>query len=125
MSVSIYYTATRKQKLTSPEQALITQLIENYSVDKEIEEYLNTGQGYNWTSFYVYDSKSPTEPDVIFEGSTQLPSNSAEAMFDGVTHWASLLSNIRNVVKGADWHVHVDDHDLTWDEKALEYDITK
>jgi hypothetical protein len=76
MSTSIYYTAKRKQKLTPAEQDSIDQLLERYSVDDEIEEYLRTGEGYNWTSFYIYDSESPSEPDVIFEGSTGLPDNS-------------------------------------------------
>lgn len=125
MSVSIYYTAKRKQKLTEAEQEAINQLMERYSVDEEIEEYVKTGEGHNWTSFYVYDPKIPTAPDVIFEGATELPDNSEEAMFDAVDHWASLLTDIRNVIEGAEWHVHVDDHVLMWDEKNSEYDITK
>ncbi|MGD6843145.1 hypothetical protein ACQCVH_11575 [Bacillus infantis] len=125
MSASIYYTAKRKQKLTQAEQDSIDQLLERYSVDDEIEEYLRTEEGHNWTSFYIYDPESPSEPDVIFEGSTELPDNSEDAMFDGVDHWASLLADIRNVLEGAEWHVHVDDHILIWDEKNLEYDLTK
>ena len=125
MSASIYYTAKRKQKLTQSEQESINKLIERYSVDQEIEEYLNTGEGHNWTSFDVYDPETLTEPDVIFEGSTELPNNSSDAMFDGVDHWASLLSDIRNVIEDAEWHVHVDDHVLVWDQEKLEYDLTK
>lgn len=125
MSVSIYYTAKRKEVLTQAEKEEISQLVERYSVDEEIEEYLKTGDGHNWASFSIYDPNNPTEPEVIFEGSTELPDNSESAMFDGVDHWASLLSDIRNVIKGAEWHVHVDDHVLVWDEEELEYDITK
>ncbi|MEK4520618.1 hypothetical protein MKX96_03050 [Psychrobacillus sp. FSL W7-1493] len=125
MSVSIYYTAKRKQKLTHTEQEAINQLLEKYSVDEEIDEYLKTGEGHNWTSFTIYDSKNPTAYDVIFEGSTELPNNSEYAMFDGVDHWASLLADIRNVIDGAEWDVHVDDHNLVWDEESLEYDLTK
>ncbi|WP_102272797.1 hypothetical protein [Cytobacillus massiliigabonensis] len=124
MSSSIYYTATRKQKLTQAEQDAINQLMERYSVDEEIEEYLKSGVGHNWTSFYIYDPKNLIDPDVIFEGSTELPDNSENAIFDGVDHWASLLADIRNGIEGAEWHVHVDDHDLVWDEEKLEYDLT-
>lgn len=125
MSVSIYYTATRKQKLTKEEQEAINQFIIDYSVDEEIEKYINTGEGYNWTSFYVYDNEDPTEADVIFEGATQLPDNSEDAMWEGIQHWSALLSQIRSVVPGAKWHVHVDDHELVWDEEHLEYDLSK
>lgn len=125
MSVSIYYTAKRNQKLTKTEQEGINKFIERYSVDEEIEEYLKTGKGHNWTSFDIYERENPAEADVIFEGSTQLPGNSADAMFDGVDHWASLLADIRNVIEGASWHVHVDDHVLVWNEENLEYDLSK
>lgn len=125
MSVSIFYTARRQQKLTHAEQAAINQLIEKYSVDEEIAEYLKTGKGHNWASFSIYDLETQTVSDVILEGSTELPDNSKYAMFDGLEHWASLLTDIRNVLEDAVWHVHVDDHDLVWDGENLEYDITK
>jgi hypothetical protein len=125
MSVSIYYTAQRKQKFTDDEQEAINKLIADYSVDEEIEKYIRTGKGYNWTSFYVYDSENPTEENVIFEGSTQLPDNSEEAMWEGVQHWSSLLSQIRCVISDAEWHVHIDDHVLLWDDEYLEYDLSK
>lgn len=114
MIISIYYTAKRKQKLTHTEQEAINHLLEKYSVDEEIDEYLKTGEGHNWTSFSIYDPKNPTASDVIFEGATELPNNSEYAMFDGADHWAWLLEDIRNVIDGAEW-----------DEENLEYDITK
>ncbi|GKV56649.1 hypothetical protein NCCP2222_25960 [Sporosarcina sp. NCCP-2222] len=125
MSVSIYYTARRTQKITQAEQEAINQLLVRYSVDEEMDEYVNGGEGHNWASFSIYDPKNPTEPDVIFEGSTELPNNSEDAIFDGVDHWASLLADIRNVLKGAEWHVHIDDHDLVWDEEKFDYDLYK
>ena len=125
MSVSIYYTAQRKQKLTDDEQEVIHKLILDYSVDQKVEKYISTGEGYNWTSFYVYDPENPTEENVIFEGSTQLPDISEEAMWEGVQHWSALLSQIRCVIWDAEWHVHIDDHVLLWDEEYLEYDLSK
>ncbi|WP_369903281.1 hypothetical protein [Bacillus manliponensis] len=44
---------------------------------------------------------------------------------EGVQHWTALLSKIRCVILGAQWHVHVDDHVLEWDENYLEYDLSK
>ncbi|MBU8881371.1 hypothetical protein BGM26_20845 [Bacillus sp. FJAT-29790] len=125
MGVSIYYTAKRKYNLSKAELEIINKLIERYSVNEEIEEYLKTGEGHNWASFDVYDTEKPTEADVIFEGSTQLPDNSADAMFDGVDHWTSLLADIRNVIEDAEWYVNVDDHVFVWNQEKLEYDLTK
>ncbi|PGZ95425.1 hypothetical protein COE51_20355 [Bacillus pseudomycoides] len=125
MSVSIYYSANRKQKLTSTEQEAIDKLILEYSVDKEIEKYNNTGEGYNWEDFTVYNQENQVEDDIIFEGSTRLPDNSDDAIWEGVQHWTALLSQIRCVILGAEWHVHVDDHVLVWDEEYLEYDLSK
>jgi hypothetical protein len=125
MSTSIYYIARRGQPLTEEEQQAIDNLIKEYSVEKEISEYLESGKGFNWESFCVYDPENPTESDIIFEGSTKLPDNSKEAMWEGVQHWSLLLSAIRCALPDAKWHVHVDDHDLTWDEQYSEYDLSK
>jgi hypothetical protein len=125
MSISIYYTATRSASLSADERAVIDALIEEFSVDDEIQEYLNTRQGLNWESFCVYDPNDPTEAGVIFEGATKLPDNSDVAIWRGLEHWSRLLSRIRRAVPGARWHVHVDDNDLVWDDSAAEYDLSQ
>lgn len=125
MSVSIYYTASRKQKLTTTEQEAIDKIISEYSVYREIEKYNNTGEGYNWEGFTVYNQEKQMEDDIIFEGSTRLPDNSDDAIWEGVQHWTALLSQIRCFILDAEWHVHVDDHVLVWDEEYLEYDLSK
>ncbi|AEV68230.1 hypothetical protein [Acetivibrio clariflavus] len=124
MSVSIYYTARRNKPLTKEEQQAIDSLIKEYSVEKEISEYLETGKGFNWEPFCVY-GPDPSEPDIIFEGSTRLPDNSKEAIWEGLQHWSLLLSAIRCVIPDAKWNVHVNDHELIWDEEYSEYDLSK
>ncbi|MEH6852741.1 hypothetical protein, partial [Bacillus pseudomycoides] len=110
MSVSIYYSANRKQKLTTVEQEAIDKLILEYSVDKEIEKYHNTGEGYDWEGFTVYNQENLMEDDEIFAGSTRLPANRDDALWEGFQHWNALLSQIRSVILDAEWHVNVDDH---------------
>ena len=125
MSISIYYTAKRAHSITPAEGAAIDSLLEEFSVDNEIEDRLRTGQGLNWESFCVYDPADPTEPGVIFEGATKLPDNCDDAVLRGLDHWSRLLSRIRRAVPGAAWHVNVDDNDLVWDDVAGEYDLSQ
>ena len=122
MSVSIYYTARREQKLSEAESEAVKRLIDSYGIESQLAEREQTGEGYNWESFCVYDSSDPTEPDVVFEGATKLPDNSKEAMWAGLQHWCSLLTAIRRTLAGATWQVQVDDHEIVWDDELGEYD---
>lgn len=122
MSISFYYTATRPTPLTDVESSAIDSIVEEFSVDDQIQTYLNSGDGLNWESFCVFDRVNPTAPDAIFEGATKLPDNSEDAMWVGVQHWCKAISAIRRVLHDAEWDVRVDDHDMQWDESALEYD---
>ncbi|MGG3504884.1 hypothetical protein ABES58_05300 [Paenibacillus lautus] len=111
MAISIYYSAKRKELLTDVERDLIKKLISEYSV--------------HWTSFDVYDLKDSSDPEIIFEGSTQLPDIMDDAIWEGVQHWTALLSQIRCTVLNTEWYVAVEDHVLEWDEEYLEYDLSK
>jgi hypothetical protein len=122
MSISIYYTAYRKNPLTPEERVFVNELVGRYAIEDQIIERERTGEGYNWTSFCVYDPTDATELGVIFEGATQLPDNSEDAVWQGLQHWCQLLSEIRQAVHGASWRVSVDDHEILWDEKLGEYD---
>lgn len=123
MSISIYYTATRSHALDAAERAAIDALVWEFAVEERIEEYLHTDQGLNWESFCIYDPAEPTAPEVIFEGATKLPDNRDDALWTGMRHWSRLLAAIRRLLPGAEWHVHVDDHELAWDDVAGEYDL--
>ncbi len=121
MSVSIYYTAKRSRPINAEEQAQIDRLVDSFLIDDELEAYLRTGEGLNWESFTIYDPATPSQPDVIFEGATKLPDNTDEATWIGLEHWLELLAQLRRALPGATWHVHVDDHDLAWDDAEGEY----
>ncbi len=126
MSISIYYTAKRSNKLSNQEQETISCLISRYSKEfNQMTSQVCSEVGYNGESFCVYDSKASTEPDVIFEGATKLPDHSPEELWEAVQHWSALLSQIRRIIPDAEWYVHLDDHDLVWDEKLLEYDLER
>jgi hypothetical protein len=123
LSISLYYTARRRESVSPSEQAAISDLIARYSIDKEIESFQRTQKGPNWESFCIYDPTNPSESDVIFEGATKLPDKSEEAIWTGLQHWCRLLSEIRRALPEASWHVHVDDHDLEWNSEREQYDL--
>ena len=122
MSISIYYSAARSTPLTDVESSAIDAVVEEYSVDDQITAREQTGVGPNWESFCVYDRDDAIIADAIFVGATKLPDNSEDAMWVGLQHWCKALSAIRRVLPNADWHVHIDDHDMQWDDAKQEYD---
>lgn len=122
MSISIYYTARRNRLLTPTERATVKEAIDRYSIEHQLAERVRTGDGFNWESFCVYDPSDPTESGVVFEGSTKLPDNSEDAIWTGLQHWCRLLSEIRRALPDASWQVHVDDHDIVWNDELSEYD---
>lgn len=123
MSVSVYYTAFRKADLSPEERRAVAAIKSKYSVNGRIEEYLKTGKGLNWESFIFYES--PLSPGAVLEGATSLPDNSEDATWIGVQHWCNALSELRRQIPDATWHVHVEDHDIPWDDLRQEYDPSK
>ncbi len=122
MSVSIYYTAKRKQPLTATERNAIDAAIARFAVEDQLEEYFRSGTGLNWESFCIYDATQPTEAGIVLEGATKLPDNSEDAMWIGLQHWCQLLTEIHLQLSGANWHVHVDDHAIVWDNTSNSFD---
>lgn len=122
MSISIYYTARRSRPIDETALAQITEVETKYGVEDKIENYLQTGNGYNWESFCIYDPNDPSEPDVVFEGATKLPDNSEDAVWDGLKHWCSALTEIRRIIPDADWNVRVDDHEIHWNDARGAFD---
>ena len=122
MSVSIYYAARRHQPLTPAEQAAIDRIHASYSIRDHVEQHVQTGLGHNGENFRIYDPGAPIDPGTIFEGATKLPDNSEDAFAELLQHWCELLSEVRRVVRGAEWRVHLDDYDIHWDEGAQAFD---
>jgi hypothetical protein len=73
-------------------------------------------------AFCVYPADTETEPGVVFEGATKLPTNSEEAFWAAIPYWCRLLSEIRQALPDGKWAVHVDDCDIWWDPVREEYD---
>ena len=124
MSVSIYYTARREQPPSPNEQAAVDRIRASYSIRDQVERYVQKRGGHNGENFHVYDRDKPTEPGVIFQGATKLPDNDEDALWELLQRWCKLLSEVRRALPGAAWHVHVDDHDIPWDEAEQEYNPT-
>ena len=122
MSVSIYYAARRQQPLSPDERAALDRLIARYSIRDHVEQHVQTSKGHNGENFHLYEPSELTEPSVVFEGATKLPDNSGDALWELIQHWCQLLSEVRRVLPSASWDVHVDDHDITWDEEQQAYD---
>ena len=116
MSISIYYTAMRDKPLTPEEDSLVRGLAARY--DRQLEDPRKQ------ESFCIYDPAKPSAPNVIFEGATKLSGNMTAA-WRNIQHLCQLLSEIRAVVQGAVWQVHVDDHEIIWDEAARAYDPSR
>jgi hypothetical protein len=119
MSIAIYYQARRANAITLPEKEAIAELRVKYAIEKQLQKYLEFGEGFNWESFAVYDR---TPGDVIFEGATKLPDNSGDAVWHGVQHWCNLLTEIRKALPHASWSVTVEDHPIPWDEQLQRYE---
>lgn len=122
MSISIYYTAQRAKPLSTQERKLIAAAVSRFTVEKLIDDHSLPKEGFNGEDFCIYDPEDPTEPGMVFEGTTKLPDHSQEATWSAVQYWCTLLGEVRRIVPDAEWRVHVDDHDIVWDAKAREYD---
>lgn len=117
MGVSIYYSARRQRPLSRSEREAIGWAIAKFKVESLIGECKVSEAEFNGESFCVYSADDDTEPGVVFEGATKLPSCTDTASLIAAHYWCKLLSEVRQIVYDADWHVHVDDYDVAWDDK--------
>ena len=78
---------------------------------------MRTRQGLNWESFnYHVDAgvDGINQATTVFGGSTKLPDNTKNALWEGVQHWCQCISAIRRVIPNAYWQVRVEDHLIKW-----------
>lgn len=137
MGISIYYTAHREHGLTEAERHQVGAIVaeENAALFAELDAMLpswwETGAvpadlssaGEICEGITLYDPDR-TEPGVVLQGSSKVSHASCEAepMFVQLDHYMrSGLARLRHAVPGAEWHVHVDDTDVEWEEEAGEY----
>jgi hypothetical protein len=122
MGISIYYTASRERPLNPAERGAVEAAVSRFSVEDLANEHSFKGEEFTGEAFCVYDPDDPSEPGIVFEGATKLPSNSEEAFWAAIQYWCRLLTEIRRIIPDADWRVHIDDHDIWWDPELREYD---
>ncbi len=122
MSVSIYYSARRSRPLTCGEQVGIDEAISRYPLSGLLAEHGFAVAERDGEAFGVYSADAPTEPDVVFEGSTKLTLCDEEAFRVSIEYWCRLLSEVRRVIPDAVWRVHVDDADIVWCEVSQAFD---
>jgi hypothetical protein len=110
MGISIYYNAKRDYPLTDEENNLIEKIVEKYNLEKE--KKFKRGE-----DFYIYEYDT-NEPEKIFSGSTGLAMSFINPMITAkcCIFWAKCLTEIRNILKTAEWSVQMDEDELTWDE---------
>ena len=120
MGISIYYAAKRQHHLSNEEKSAIEQIVSDSDVMAELDNYLQTGLGYNWETFTIYEPDFTS--DTIFDGATKLPDNSEDAILTGLEHWLNTLSLIRHIIPDAAWHVHLDDTDIPWNSATRSFD---
>ena len=117
MGISIYYDARRKYPLTEEENKIVSDIINKYDKEKRFKK----GEDF---CVYEYDTD---EPETIFSGATGLPMSTLNPMltvtdaeqffFAACLYWAKCLTEIKDIVKDAEWSVNIDDTYLIWDEK--------
>ncbi|MDU0287907.1 hypothetical protein [Saccharothrix longispora] len=104
MSVSLYYSARRAAPLTEAEQAEVARVVavrhESFPYDDE-------------ESLYLYDRLDDGE---VLAGSTKMPFDPGHLM-PVVAHVLDSLTGLRRALPDAEWRVHLDDHDVEWDEE--------
>ncbi|MFF4173889.1 hypothetical protein [Streptomyces sp. NPDC001744] len=105
MSVSLHYRASRAVPLTAAEASAVERVTAARSSsfpyrDEEGLHLYGNGGG---------------EPDGIVAGSTRVPLDPDRAL-PVIAHVLDSVTELRRALPGAEWHVHVDDLDVPWDE---------
>ena len=106
MSVSLYYTAKREQPISGQEQAACQSIVEQYIADYPLGEM--------YEPFCVYDLDEASGENIIFQGATKLPLDEGQEHFIDVhDYWTECLQKVIDSLPGAQWHIHIDDSDVT------------
>lgn len=108
MSVSLYYSARRAQPLTDTESAAV----ERVAAERAKSFPYDDEEGL----FLYGPGDEGDEDDEILAGSTKLPADPGRWL-PVVAHVLDSVTELRRAVGGAEWHVHMDDSDVPWDEE--------
>ncbi len=110
-SVSLYYSAVRPSPLSPGERSAVDDVLARHDVDRFAGA---GGESFAWGRFRDAD-------DVLVEWSVGLPTSDEAEQVEALQYWLDVLSELRAVLPGADWHVHLDDRDVPWSEEERAY----
>ena len=107
MAYAIYYEATRTEPLTEQERTICKDISEKYCAEYPFKRKVE--------DFGIYED-SKKQDGIIFSGSTKLPGNSPQTLFDVANYWLKCLTEITHLLTNSTWNVTFDDVDLIFDE---------
>ncbi|MFI8230663.1 hypothetical protein ACIGDI_17665 [Streptomyces sp. NPDC085900] len=107
MSVSLYYRARRALPLTEAESA---------EVERVVAAHLAAFPYDDQECLTLY-ARNADEPDELLAGSTKMPLDPGR-LLPVVASVLDALTELRRALPDGEWHVHMDDLDVPWDEDA-------
>lgn len=106
MSMDIYFNADRTEKMTPEEDARIEEISRKY-----MKEY--KGEDYEGPGCFAYEEGGP-----VFSGTIRIPSGlSEDALGEFFEYWLKWLTEITNVLVGAEWDVSFEGVPAIWEEE--------
>lgn len=106
MAFAIYYEAARNEPLTERERTICKEIAEKYCAEYPFKRKIE--------DFGIYED-AREQDGIIFSGSTKLPGNSPNTLFETANYWLKCLTEITHLLKDAEWDVTFDDVDLIYD----------
>ncbi|MFJ4883972.1 hypothetical protein [Streptomyces sp. NPDC088731] len=120
MSVSVYYSARRAQPLTGTESTTVEHVLttraQSFPYADEEGLYLYDGDEDAGGGTDEGEGTGENGNAEILAGSTKLPSD-PDRWIPATAHVLGSVTALRRAVGGAQWHVHLDDVDVPWDEE--------
>ncbi|WP_027622985.1 hypothetical protein [Clostridium lundense] len=112
MSISIYYSAERDYCLSEKEKEMVDEVINKYSI--------NSNEEMDWKGedFCIYEYESLEFP-TVFQGATKIGyyEDDYEREIEEVLRWCYCLTEIKRILKDANWTVSLDNEMIKYDEK--------
>ncbi|MFC5751524.1 hypothetical protein [Actinomadura rugatobispora] len=138
MGVSIYYSAYRDSGLTDEERRLVEDIADEETrellaeIRKRLPAWKERGAvpgdvespGEICEGLPVFPADDSDDPRELFWGSSKISHGECEmeVMTMQLEHYTQFsLGRLRQAVPGAEWHVHIDGTELTWEEEYGEY----
>lgn len=111
MSVSLYYSLERDTRLTPDEQQRVAAVLARHDLDRFADPLMG-GEPF---SFWDRPSEGTAlEGSVRVPVDLERPEETAEA---ALAEWGRLLGELRQVLDGGTWRVHLEDVAMVWVEE--------